>query len=504
MVNLRPLPARFLPIPRRLSRRLLWATLACGSLVLPHTLTPPQAWGREEQTAPPVDRLADRSPALSPERSAQQLAPSAPLTPRQRLEQQGQQFSREIIDLGQGVYMALGYDGSNVGMIVGQDGVIIVDTLRTVEGAEAAWAEFRKITDKPVKAIIYTHGHGDHIGGAAVFAGDDRPAIYARANFSPEVQDPSPVNGAAVRRGTRQFGRNLTPPDMVNRGIAPGQLPSRGPGQGFLPPTVQFEGDRWEGTIAGVRVQLVAAPGETEDQLYVWLPDLKVLFSGDNFYNAFPNLYAIRGTPYRDVQEWAASTAAMATLGAEVLIPGHTRPLRGKDTIARTLSTYSQGIQSIFDQTIAGINQGLTPDQLVERVKLPPELAQEPHLTEFYGAVPWGVRSIFQGYLGWFDGNATNLFPLAPAAEAQRWADLVGAEELLAALREAIDQGDYQWGLELADRLIALGDTQATAAKTLKIQALRALAEQQINAPARNYYLSVAKELEAELQAPAP
>ncbi|ELS01831.1 alkyl sulfatase-like hydrolase [Xenococcus sp. PCC 7305] len=437
---------------------------------------------------------------ITPSAVAQFESGTDDLTPTELLEQHSEQFKPEIIQITENIYTAVGYDGSNASLIVGETGSFIVDTLRATSAAEVVLAEFKKITDKPIEAIIYTHSHGDHIGGAKVFAQDFNPVIYARSNFAPEIRESSVIKARRVR-GARQFGRNLSDDEIINRGIAPARTPTVGVGEGFLPPTETFGDEKLAVTIAGIQVEMVAAPGETDDQLYVWLPELEVLFSGDNFYRAFPNLYAIRGTPYRDVQQWANSVAQMSQLGADYLVPGHTRPITGEPEIQEALANYSAAIQTVYEQTIAGINRGLTPDELVQEVQLPPELASQPYLIEFYGAVPWAVRSIFTGYLGWFDGNPANLFALPPEAEAQRMVELAGGSELfLAEIKTSLDQEDYQWVLQLADHSIRLGGASAVEAKKLKIQALRALAEQQVNAPARNYYLSVANELEAELE----
>ncbi len=421
------------------------------------------------------------------------------MTPNQELRKQSSEFKKELIKLSDSVYAAVGYDGSNASMIIGDDGVIIVDSLRSLGAAEELARDFRKITDKPVKAIIYTHSHPDHIGGASAFAGDDKPAVYARANFSSLKPKKPAVLKALRARGVRQFGRDLSDEVLINRGIAAGRTPTDRVGKGYMQPDQVFEDKKLEIKIVGIDIQLVAAPGETDDQLYVWLPNEKALFSGDNYYKAFPNLYAIRGTPYRDVLNWARSVEEMSKLGAEILVPGHTRPLSGTALIAQSMGDYSAAIDSVYDQTIAGINKGLTPNEIVEIVKLPVNLVNKGNLREYYGAVAWSVRSIFSGHLGWFDGNATNLFPLSNKDEAQRIAKLSGGERQLSKkLKQAMKKGEYQWACQLADYLITLDGSHKEKAKQIKVKALRALAEQQLNAPARNYYLSTAMELEKE------
>jgi alkyl sulfatase BDS1-like metallo-beta-lactamase superfamily hydrolase len=415
------------------------------------------------------------------------------------LDEQAKEFRKEVIRITDNVYHAVGFDGSNAAMIVGTDGVVIVDTLRATEAAEAVVKEFRKITDKPVKAIIYTHSHEDHTGGAAVFAGQDKPDIYARENFGRDVDEGSPVAGIIMRRGVRMFGRDLPDKDITIRGVAPGKTPTGGAGKGKLPPNKFLSVDRTTISVAGMTLELVTAPGETDDQLYIWYPEKKVLFCGDNYYKAFPNLYTIRGTMYRDVRVWATSLDKMSKEGAEYLVTGHTRPVFGKTEVKEAIEGYRDAIRSVFDQTVQGINRGLTPDELADTVKLPPHLASKPFLQEMYGTVPFAVRAIFAGYLGWFDGNPTSLIPLSPKAEAQRIADLAGGEEnLMNQLRKSAGQSDWQWACQLADYVMALNGKFISEARQIKARALRELGENQSNPPSRNYYLSSSIDLEKQ------
>jgi len=418
------------------------------------------------------------------------------LTPRQRLEAQSKLFEKSTIKLTDGAYAAVGY-GSNVSMIIGDDAVIIIDTSPSTSAAAGILTAFRELTDKPVKAIIYTHGHRDHIGGAQVFAGTDQPQIHARDNFTALLRgQKNKLSPIIDKRSVRQFGRNLEPySERISLGVAPAVSPMEGFGEGYMTPTQLFSGERATFEIAGIKIELVQAPGETDDQLYVWLPELKILFSGDNFYQAFPNLYAIRGSAHRDLREWWNSLDKMVHNGAEVLVPGHTRPIFGAKSIHQALSDYRDAIRFVHDKTVEGMNQGLTPDELVDYVKLPEHLATRSYLAEFYGSVAWSVRAVYSGYLGWFDGNPSNLHPLLPTEEAQRIAELAGgAIGLLSAAEVAVAKGQYQWTLQLTDHLLRLG-VHGSETRKLRSDALTALADQQINASARNYYLSSAKEL---------
>jgi alkyl sulfatase BDS1-like metallo-beta-lactamase superfamily hydrolase len=256
-------------------------------------------------------------------------------------------------------------------------------------------------------------------------------------------------------------------------------------------------------TIAGVHFKLVHAPGETDDHLFVWLPEKRVLLPGDNIYRAFPNLYTIRGTTYRDLKGWAASLDKMRALKPAFLVPSHTRPLEGEQPIYDTLTTYRDAIRYVYEQTVRMINQGKTPDEIVATLKLPAHLAQHPFLQEFYGTARWSARSVFSGNLGWFDGNVTTLDPLAPDDEARHFVDLAGGAPALAQkIDDAEKRGEHQWVLQMSDRLLRV-DPDNAAVKQARFDALMALGQVASNPNARHYYLTVAHELHDGLKLPA-
>jgi alkyl sulfatase BDS1-like metallo-beta-lactamase superfamily hydrolase len=417
---------------------------------------------------------------------------------REKLRAHSAEFRQEVIKVTDGVYVAVGFSLANAILIEGSDGLIVVDTLTSISDARAVKAEFDKISRKPVRAIIYTHHHADHVGGATVFAGTDRPDVYAHSSLVRERAENLANLGHAGRDGGNQFGGPLIPESMhLNDGVGP-QLTNAGGGAGYLAPTKTFSGDDTTITVAGVRLQLVHAPAETSDAIYVWLPEKKVLLPGDTFYHAFPNLYAIRGTRLRPVDAWIASLEKLIAVQADYLIPSHTRPISGTPAVRDALTAYHDGIKSVFDQTLAGIKEGLRPDELVERVKLPPALASNPYLQEFYGTVPWSVRAIYTDYIGWFDGNATNLFPLSMKDRAAAILDLAGGDAaVLTKARAAFEQKNFQLTAELADYVLAIHPDNRDAT-TLKAQALTELGERQISANGRNFYLSSAQYLMKE------
>ncbi|TWU46775.1 alkyl/aryl-sulfatase [Rubripirellula reticaptiva] len=418
----------------------------------------------------------------------------------QQLRNQSSQFTEQIIKVADSVYVAVGFSVSNVSMIVGDDSVVIIDTGMMLDDSERIATEFRKVTDKPVKAIVFTHAHGDHTGGAAAFLGDERPQIWAHANYGSEARSWTSGNLTVQNsRGARHAGFKLPSEQRINNGIAPVRYPKRG-GAVFAAshatnPTHFLRSKRQTIRVAGIELELVLSHGETNDQIFAWYPSGKVLFAGDNFYRSFPNLYAIRGTPNRSVRLWAESLGKLAVCGAEALVGGHTNPIMGAAKVKQVLTDYHAVVLYIHDKTVEGMNKGLTPDKLVEYVQLPDDLASKDYLQPFYGHPEWGVRSVFSGYLGWFDGNPSNLFRLSLKPEAERVAKLAGGtDKLLKSARDALASDDNQWAAQLADHLLAINADDKNA-KQVKANSLTNLASNMVNATARNYYLTVAREL---------
>ena len=423
--------------------------------------------------------------------------PRPPVAAAEKLAAHSAEFRPRVVEVTDGVHVAIGYGLANSILIEGDGANIIVDTTESAEAARPIKEEFDKISDAPVAAIVYTHNHADHIFGAAVFAGQDRPEIFSHATTLERIGHiMGVVRPAIFRRSMRQFGNYLPDGAMPNNGIGPKLKTDHRTTSALLAPTRTFDGQSMAVTVAGVKMELVHAPGETPDQIFVWLPEKGVLMPGDNFYRSFPNLYAIRGTTYRDLRDWVASLDKMRRLRPKHLVPSHTGPLSGRDEIYKALTDYRDAIQFVHDQTVLAMNDGLTLDEAVEKVRLPAHLAASPYLTEFYGRVDWSVRSVYTGYLGWFTGNATDLSPLSDRARAHRLLTLAGgADRVLAAAHAAFESGDTRWALELADALLATGDHDKEA-RLLRVAGLERLAVQEISANGRAYYLTQARETE--------
>ena len=411
-----------------------------------------------------------------------------------------QQFEKKIFEHAEGLWTAVGYAASNVHMVEGKDTVTIIDTTESTKAAENISAEFRKLCDKPVGRIIYTHSHRDHISGATIFAKQaegDLPILASR-NFQSDLvgldENRIAPDKALGQRTMAQFGIGLNGEQRINLGCGPGDRPMEGLGAGYLPPTELIEGD-CDIDLDGVAARLLMMPGETPDHMVVWLPQQNVLFCGDNWYHSFPNLYAIRGTAYRDYEAWAQTLGRLAALKPLVLAPGHTNPVYGADQVEDGLISTRDAILHVMRFTADAMDQGMAVNDIAASIELPPELADRPWLKEFYGKLGWSARAYAAGTLGWYDGNATHLGTLSTQARAAELAALAGGADKLTIAAE--QTRNLQWRLELCDHLTALGRD----VRSLKAGALEKLAEDEINATARNTYLWQAMKLRQAIAA---
>ena len=407
-----------------------------------------------------------------------------------------EEFRKEIIEVTEGIYVAVGFALANAIMIEGDGSNVIIDTTGTVETAQEVKDLFDSINSNPVEAIIYTHNHADHTYGATVFA-EDSTEIYAHESTGKYLSRVIGILRPIISsRSSRMFGNVLPREEVENNGIGPFlEIGRDGRKPGLLYPTKTFS-DKLAFTAAGIKIELYHAPGETNDQLFVWLPEKRALFPGDNFYKTFPNLYTIRGTPYRDLVGWVNSIDMMRYLEPEYLVPSHTRPLVGAKTINKLLTTYRDAIQYVHDQTIRLMNTGMEPDEIAENLILPKHLGDSPYLQEFYGSPAWSAKNVFSGYLGWFDGNPSSLKPLPKKEEATNIINLAGGwEKLFQEAEQTYLNEEFQWSLQLTDYLLRMkpGDRQT---QLLRQSALVALGAKESNPNSRYYYLSSARELD--------
>lgn len=411
------------------------------------------------------------------------------------LHEHSEMFTKRIEKVGENIYVAIGYGLANSIMIEGDDGVIIVDCMESIESATEVKAAFDSITSKPVKGIIYTHFHTDHTFGSYAYVGESKPQVIAQELLPFYLdQTASVVRTITEKRAYRMFGVFLEDNQRINCGIGPELRINENTKIGVLRPSITFK-DSLKINISGINMELYHVPGETPDHLMVWLPESKTLLSGDNIYKTFPNLYTIRGTSYRDVNLWKNSIDQMRKLKPEVLIPSHTEVVFEENNIYNILTDYRDAIQYVHDQTVRGMNKGMTPDELVEFVILPKHLQDSPWLKEFYGKTEWSVKNVFTGYMGFFDGNPTTLLPLKREEKAKNIEKLAGGKtKLLEQIEEGINQQSFQWVLELTDYYLVLYPKESKVID-FRVEALTQLGAKQSNPNARNYYLTSALEL---------
>ncbi|MBI9075508.1 MAG: alkyl/aryl-sulfatase [Desulfatibacillum sp.] len=416
--------------------------------------------------------------------------PTIPLSALGKIREMKEAFAPTISKITDNIYYASGYALGGVQIVITDEGLVIIDTTESMDAAREIWTEFRKITDKPVKYIIYTHGHVDHIVGAPVFMGPDTQVIATADCVDFMKKDFGWL--AEFQRRSRKIQSGAMDTDYAR------PLPMESKVRlshtltidDIVWPTITFDQEYFF-ELGGKKFEIYHTTGETPDHLMVWMPEDKALFCGDLYYLSFPNLHSPMLEP-RPVRGWYESLERMAAMGAEYLIPGHSQALFGEEEIRETLLAHAEGIKSVFDQTIACINQGLTVDEAVDKVKLPEHLASRKHLQEAYGRVDWSVRGIYQGETGWYDGHGTGLSPLPPAYASRELVQLAGgADKILARAMELQKAGEHQLVAELCDAVIKANPNEKVA-RAMKADSLDYLGYQSGNLNMFGFYRSAA------------
>jgi len=398
-----------------------------------------------------------------------------------------------------GVYVAVGFDGANSIMIEGDDGLIIVDTLSTYEAAKEVIAEFRKITDKPVKAIIYTHGHLDHVHGTGAFLeeGEDIEIYAHDSHLDFYINENSVLGPIASMRSAYVAGAFLPNdgPDVRNMGLFPLMLPGT---IAYVPPTQTFS-DELEVEISGIKMKMVFVAGESSDQIYVWLPEKEVLLIGDNIYAIIPNIYTLRGAVYRDPMNYVNALDKVILLDAEYLVPSHVKPATGKENIKDILVSTRDATQYLYDQTIRGMNQGYTADELSRMIQLPEHLDNHPWLTKARNDVSAHVKQIYYGNLGWFEGNPALLNSISSDERSHKIVEgFGGISNTISLTRDAIDNGEYEWAAELGSFVLAV-EPDNEKAKLQQAYVLRVLSQRSEGQDERHWLLTEARVLEGKI-----
>lgn len=402
----------------------------------------------------------------------------------------------------EGVWQLRGFDIGNMTLVQGRSGWIVIDALTCRETAAAALAFARKhLGDQPVTALLYTHSHVDHFGGALGVLTPEQARqvpVIASAGFMEEATSENLMVGTAMaRRSIYQFGKNLpaTAQGRVDTGLGKGVGYGR---VGLLAPNDLITQATEERTLDGVRFIFHNVPGaEAPAEMTFSIPALKVYGGAENLAQTLHNLLPVRGAKVRDALRWAGYLQdALDQLGdAEVYVGQHNWPVWGRERIVDFITRQRDAYKYLHDQTVRLINAGLTPAEIAEQVKLPASLQAFFPARGYYGDVRHNVKAIYQFYLGAYDGNPAHLNPLPPEVMGRRYVTLAGgADKLMTAAQQAFDEGDYRWAAELLNRLV-MADSRHTGARQLLARTYDQLGYAAEAATWRNSYLTAAAEL---------
>jgi len=415
-----------------------------------------------------------------------------------------------LFQVAEGIYQLRGFDISNMTLIRGATGWIVVDPLTTRETAARAWAFAREhLGDRPVSAIVYTHSHVDHFGGVlGIASAEDIAArgirVIAPEGFTEEATSENMLAGTTMaRRAEYMYGQHLahSPRGHVDTGLGKG--PALG-STGIVVPTETVGRTGEELVIDGVRFVFQYTPAsEAPAEFTFYLPDHKAFCGAEVVSHTMHNLYTLRGAKVRDALKWSGYIdEAMRLFGdAEVYFGSHHWPLWGKTRIADFLARQRDTYRYIHDQTLRLASLGHTPREIAEELELPESLAREFPDRGYYGTVRHNAKAVYQFYFGWYDANPAHLDPLPPVEAAERYVEFMGgAQEVLAKAQTSYDKGDYRWVAEVLDHLV-FAEPDNRAARELLARTYDQLGYQAESGPWRDVYLSGARELRHD---PAP
>lgn len=396
------------------------------------------------------------------------------------------------------VHSPLGFIGNGT-FIEGEDGVILYDTGVNKEAGALILAEIRKVTDKPIKAIFYSHHHGDHYQGASaivdpadVESGD--VAIYAWENFTAEMANEFGEILPRQAMGVAYYGGALLPPEEKHHhGIG---LSILGGTPGFIPPTHLLDADTAL-EIAGVTLEVFYTGGEAISEFGIHIPEYDLVLIADEFFSGYANTHTIRGSKPRLPENYIQALEKVLEIGPEWVGGSHIQPLHGKERIVQAVTTYRDAVQYIWDQSVRLINKGYTPVELQHALaQLPDHFWDPPYSVPMYGTAFTAVPEFFTGWVSWFTGDATDMFPSSYGHKADVFTELMGGvDNVLDAAKRYHGDGDHQIAAELA-QLALRADPGSEDARLVKAAALRARGYQEINPIARSWYLTGALELE--------
>ena len=446
---------------------------------------------------------------LQPDTAGTDAAVQAPDTVHPSLWRQAQLNAiHGLFKVTERVYQVRGMDISNMTIIEGDTGLIVIDPLLSVETAKAALALYRanvpSTSIKPVLAVIYSHSHIDHFGGVRgivdaqdVAAG--KVAIIAPDGFMAHAVAENVLAGHAMgRRAQYMYGPLLPagPLGQVDTGL--GKNVSRG-SYSLIAPTVLVRQNGERQTLDGIEVVFHLTPGsEAPAEMNMFFPQFKLLNMAENTSHNMHNLYTIRGAEVRDGNAWSRYISeAMEQFGGhtDVLIAQHHWPTWGTARIGSFMAHQRDLYKFIHDQSVRLINHGYKPEEIAETLKLPASLESDWALRGYYGTLSHNAKAVYQKYMGWYDANPANLNPLPPVASAKKNIEYMGgAAAVIARAKEDFAQGNFRWVASVMNQVV-FAEPGNLEARTLAANALEQLGYQSEAGTWRNAYLFGALEL---------
>jgi alkyl sulfatase BDS1-like metallo-beta-lactamase superfamily hydrolase len=404
-----------------------------------------------------------------------------------------------------GIYQVRGFDISNMTLVEGSTGVIVIDTLTAAEGARAALdLYFEHRGRRPVVAVIYTHTHMDHWGGVNGVLNEDDvrsgkiPVIAPDRFMEYAVTENVIAGNAMLRRAQYQFGHFLPKGERGHVDCGLGKDMPAG-SIGLIAPTDLVKATGESRVIDGVRIEFQMAPdSEAPAEFHMIFPDFNTVNLAENATHCFHNLLPFRGAVVRDPLAWSKYLNEALELWGErskVLIGQHHWPVWGSGRVKSYLETQRDLYKYVHDQTVHLMNQGLTAAEIAEQLELPETIARQWHARGYYGDIRHNAKAIYQRYLGWYDANPANLDPLPPVAAGKKYLEYMGgAAAALSRAHDDFRHGEYRWVAQVMSHVV-FADPQNAEARNLLADAFEQLGYLAEAATWRNAYLFGAYEL---------